>query len=233
MKIKEPRRAKMIKAILSDGGNILFSDKSTKMTEFNKISEYIPSLNYEDFSKEFRDFKTKTQTVEGYGLNDAVKDYLTKIGQLEIAETIYAKKEVKQPRDLKINPGIKETLEKIKSMGIKFIVMPDSTKKGYELHPFLEKLEINDLVTDVVSSMDVGVRKPDPSFFDFVLKKHGLNKNDVLFIAHDDDELIGAQEQGFYVVAFNFDNDQDLSYLSEEQKLKEFGELIQIINNFI
>ncbi|MEK6816276.1 MAG: HAD hydrolase-like protein, partial [Nanoarchaeota archaeon] len=88
---------------------------------------------------------------------------------------------------------------------------------------------IGEYITDLISSKDVGATKPDERMFNAALAKYGLEKNDVIFIAHDDDELMGAHKLGIRVYAFNYEPRQNLSYLEDEQKLSDFRELEEIV----
>jgi HAD superfamily hydrolase (TIGR01509 family) len=215
----------MVKAILSDGGNILFSDRGTKRAEYEKINKHIPQLSYEEFYAGFRKFKTMAQTLPNYNLDDGLRDYLTEIGHAEIYEIIKNEKSEKKGGQMELIKNVKETLQKIHEAGVPFIILTDATKKGSELKPFLAKLGIEEYVTEMVSSKDVGVIKPDERFFATILEKYGLKKEEVVFIAHDDDELRGACNLGIPVIAFNYESTQDLSYIPEGQKIKDFSEL--------
>ncbi|MEK6816277.1 MAG: hypothetical protein AABY09_01575 [Nanoarchaeota archaeon] len=52
-----------IKAILSDGGNILFNDTETKAGPYESIKPYVQGLTYEQFREGFRQYKTLAQTM--------------------------------------------------------------------------------------------------------------------------------------------------------------------------
>ena len=217
-----------VKAVLSDGGNILFSDEGVKRGPYDQIKHHIPDLSYEDFRDGFRAYKTRAQTEPGYDTKDALRDYLSELGHAEVFAAVQ-KSKGRSKRTLELIAGVKETLQSFYESGIPFIVLTDATKRGEELKPFLDRLDIGDYVTDIISSKDVGARKPHPRFFETALEKYSLEKEDVIFIAHDDDELAGASDLGIRVYAFNYEENQDLSYLPEECKLQDFRELIKIV----
>jgi putative hydrolase of the HAD superfamily len=57
------------------------------------------------------------------------------------------------------------------------------------------KLGIENMITFVVTSEEVGVEKPDPKIFDYALKKIGLTKKEVIVIGDDEmKDIHGAQD---------------------------------------
>tara|TARA_Y100000310_G_C20701175_1_gene830013 strand:+ start:1971 stop:2645 length:675 start_codon:yes stop_codon:yes gene_type:complete len=220
---------KRIEAVLSDGGNILFSDEGVKKGPYEKISPHIPGLTYDQFRDGFQQYKILAQTVPDYDNKSALKDYLDSIGEPKVFEVVSKQKKERNGKQLELIDGIYDTLQTLYEHDVPYIILTDATKPGEQLQPFLAKLGIELFVTDMISSKDVGVRKPDPIFFNAALDKYGWKKEDVIFVAHDDDELVGAHELGIKVYAFNFKPEQDLSWLPDEQKLYDFRELEKVV----
>lgn len=211
------------KAVLSDGGNILFPDRRMKRQQYDLVSPHIPGLTYRDFQKGFRRFKTRAQTEPDYSIDDALRDYLESLGHQEVYARL-SKAKIFQPA---LNNGVRETLGILSGKGVKFIILTDATKRGRDLLPFLERFRIADYVTDIISSKDIGVTKPDPCFFDTALRRHSLEKRDAIFLGHDKDELLGAHMQGFRVYSLN--GEQELAWLPDPQKLQHFRDLEKIV----
>lgn len=233
-----------IKALLIDGGNILFEDSKQK----NELFDYLKSKNFiadkedeipketssfsnineEKFKKIYNKYKTKAQTIEGYERKDAYKDTLKELMIEKYYNDLmnYINQNKKSP---KVIPGVKEVLEQIAREGIKIIVLTDATKHGYELQESLKKIGYGSEISDIISSKDVHVCKPDAKFFETALKKHGLKKDEVIFIGHDTDELVGAHKLKYKTVAFRYAN-KDLSQLKDiSYKINEPSELLKII----
>ena len=167
-----------IKAVLSDGGYIVFDDTATKKKPFLAISKHLPKLTYPKFREMYIPFKIQAQTQENYNSADAMRDYLKLIGYPQLYEVVKGELDGgKMP----LMPHVKETLEALYSGGTSFIILTDATKKSEELRKGLVKAGIDAYVKDVISSKDIGVRKPDPYFFNFALAKHSLKKEDVFF----------------------------------------------------
>jgi FMN phosphatase YigB (HAD superfamily) len=223
-----------IRAILSDGGNILFSDSGMKKGPYKYLQKfmpkYLPTITFEEFEDKFHKYKARAQTFLDYDNNDALKDYLKSIGFPHILELVKLnEKNEKSEKIITLFEGVKETLERINEKNIKFIILTDSTKQGRELWPFLEKTGIARYVTDIISSKDLGVRKPDERFLNEPLKRHQLVKEEVIFLGHDYDELKGAWDQGFKVYALNYNKCDNLNFLIKENKLEKFADLERLI----
>ena len=218
---------KRIRAVFCDGGNILFKDSEIKSRQYGKVSKFLPGLSFEQFSRQFLKYKKKAQTTPGYSIHDALKDYLVETGNPKLAEKI-SPKDKKETR-LRLRPGIKGVLIKLRQMGILFIILTDAAVEGKFLVRHLEEMGISKYVSDIISSKDVGFNKPDKRFFSYALKKHKLKKQDVVFIGHDLDELKGAFNLGFKVYAV-FHDKCDLSFLPEENILCSFKDILSALN---
>jgi putative hydrolase of the HAD superfamily len=59
----------------------------------------------------------------------------------------------------------------------------------------------------IISSMDIGVRKPDPSIYQAALRQLGLSPSQAVFVGHRNYELEGARAVGMTTIAFNYDPD--------------------------
>lgn len=215
-----------IKAVFSDGGNIVFHN--LKGWSYDVIHRHLPDLSYEQWRAGFLPYKIKVQTLPNYSKNEAVSDYLTSIGQPELIEAVKAELP-DEDSGIELIPNVKTTLKKLYLAKTPFIILTDAGKRSIELMPGLVTCGIDKYVTDVISSKDLGIRKPHPDFFNYALAKHNLKKEDVIFVAHDDDELEGAHKLGFQTYALNFSPTQNLSYLPKGHLLKDFSEIEKIV----
>ncbi len=220
----------MIKAVLSDGGDILFTTSTTNAL-YNFIAKR-RELSYPEFRTSFERFREKANTEPEYSMDQAVEDYLFSIGLgglADIYRTSQEREDLKTHRGRRVIDGVASTLKTLKQMDIPYIVLTDASLPANRLMEQLSALGLEGLVADIISSKDLGVQKPDPVFFDFALKKHRLRKEEVLFVAHDYDELRGAHDYGLETVAFNYDPTLDLSFIPEDNKIPEFRELLEIV----
>ncbi|MBS3168387.1 HAD hydrolase-like protein [Candidatus Woesearchaeota archaeon] len=222
----------MTKAIISDGGDILFTSKDKEVL-YSFLSKYIPNLTFGAFRTGFKPYRSKSNEVKGYSVDDAVRDYIFENdfngGIFDEYMISRERMDVLQHKNRVVREGVKETLEELKHRGVYFIVATDASLPGRILRPQLVPLGLSGLVYDIVSSTDVGAQKPNPKFFNRVLRANDLKRDEVFFVGHDEDELRGAYEQGFEVVALNYDPKEDLSFISEDHKVEKFPQILKFV----
>ncbi len=288
----------MIKAILSDGGNILFDDNEDrnygvnyihKETGINKgkiakdlerMKEYVINFSYknlpvetqEDFKK-IQDYlkltsidkklagdkaeKEMLKIMEKYKIQtrnpgvlyqanagtDTAKDAYRALFQEYGLENFVQFEEIiaeNSKRKRELFPGVKETIESLDGL-VDFIIVTDAIKPGKKLYESLPRMGITRGVKEVVSYADVKCKKPAPKFFDTVLQKNGYQKEEVAFIGHDYDEVVGAYEYGIpHIILFNYDEkelpairaaipEENLHIIPNTGKKDNFSEIKKIL----
>jgi putative hydrolase of the HAD superfamily len=58
----------------------------------------------------------------------------------------------------------------------------------------------------VISSKEVGARKPDPEMYLRALHQVGVDPCDAVFVGHKKTEIDGAREIGMKTIALNYDS---------------------------
>ncbi len=226
---------KKIQAIFSDAGGILFDDTFAKRREYEFLQQHC-SMSYQEFSQAFYPFKRKAQVTPGYAKRDAFRDFLCSIDSSHLYEPYlqfckeYHTKYFEDPQHLLFS-NVPGTLEKMQQSQLPFIVLTDTASTREECEDFYRRLGISSSLTDIFSSADLLVKKPDSRFFDAVLKKYPFKKEDVLFVGHDWDELYGAHSYGFQVAAINWkaDREKELQALENVHLLKSFPDLLSLM----
>ena len=98
-------------------------------------------------------------------------------------------------RPINLMPGVRYALPRIElKMGIWA-----NTKRAKErgVRQWLIRAGINHYFTWVVTSVDAGSRKPSKEFFDFALRKCGLDRQNVLFVGNQlNSDIRGALQYG-------------------------------------
>jgi putative hydrolase of the HAD superfamily len=70
-----------------------------------------------------------------------------------------------------------------------------------DVRRWLERAGLNGLFRWVITSVDVGARKPAPRFFEFALARCGLAAQDVLFVGNQlNTDVAGAEAMGIATV---------------------------------
>lgn len=107
-------------------------------------------------------------------------------------------------RNRTLLPEVRTTLKELHRRGIVQVVVTDNESTGEELRDFiLRRFAIHEYITEVVTSREVGARKPAREIFKYALMKAGVPVEHALFVGHDQDEIDGAALLGFKTVQFN------------------------------
>ena len=108
--------------------------------------------------------------------------------------------------DIELYPNTVEALEALQSAGVALAIVTDSA------HPIERKLgwlQAKGLSRDIfdvaISSVELGVRKPDPRIYLAALERLGLGADSAAFVGHASDELGGAADIGLTTIAFRPD----------------------------
>jgi len=102
-------------------------------------------------------------------------------------------------RPIHLMPDVSEILSRIP---VPMAVWANTrTATSSDLRQFLDRTGIGRFFTCVVTSVDVGFRKPAPQFFDFALRKCGLARDEVLFVGNQlNTDIAGGQSYGIRTV---------------------------------
>lgn len=101
-------------------------------------------------------------------------------------------------REERLADGAKELLEYLKTYGYKLAVLSNSIFSSGTLKKYLDKFGILSYFDEVVSSADIGYRKPSKEAFNAVLDRLGVKANDnIYFIGNKaDKDYDGAKSAG-------------------------------------
>ncbi len=226
------------RAILSDAGGILFDDHPAKLKEYSFLSQNLDQApSYREFMDAYHSHKQKAQTNPDYSKNQAFLEYLTSLGLERLREDFlkysrdYDLKLKEQASEL-VFPGTRETLRELKNKSIEFIVLTDATRSARQsIEDFYQPAGLSEYFTDIIASSDIGVKKPNPLFFQYALDKHKLKVEESFFVAHDWDEIKGGHDFGLKVVAYRYKTEIEskIDELEHCRKIKEFKDLLMVI----
>lgn len=104
-------------------------------------------------------------------------------------------------------PGVPETLEALSNNGVHLVALSDTESGEAGLRKTLKQLGIESYFHAVVSSFAIGHAKPEPEAFDFAIQSSGYPKEQCAFVAHDIDELEGAQQHNLFAIGYNYHPD--------------------------
>ena len=252
---------KPIKIMLSDAGDILFDSASN----INKQKEVLTELfnkngmNYstDDVCNMFRPYKILSQTKISMreAINLFLNDNFINATYMDYCKLI--NKNCNYNEKIKLFEDVTKTLEILNHKRIPFYILTDATEKGDNLYHKIEKMIISQLhergvynssnfdilnyISGIISSKDIGVKKPNPKFFNIALKcrKGSFKKSEAFFIAHENNEIFGAANFGIDVIALNYWKEKDSVEISKKilehntkYKLKKVNSRIYTIKQF-
>ena len=119
--------------------------------------------------------------------------------------------------------GVPETLCALKEQGFLLGIVTDTANSISTKLSWFERGGFGHVWDSIISSMDLGTRKPDPKIYQASLKQLGLNADQVVFVGHRASELSGARAFGMHTVAFNYDKDASADYFIEK-----FSDLLNV-----
>jgi len=128
-------------------------------------------------------------------------------GQIDEVEAACQARRSAWERNVRLLPGVRPTLAKLRAAGVPMGVLSDSEYPAAVLAERLDRLELAGTFRTVVSSLDLERIKPDPVCYRTALRAMELPADRVAFVGHDAEELAGATDVGMPTIAFNYDAD--------------------------
>ncbi len=138
-----------------------------------------------------------------HGYKKLAKDYI------KFEESIWSKY-------FRLNKNSKRVLASLKSKGIVIVGISDSVYSLKRIKKLLKKLGIGKYFDKVYTSNYLKLEKPEA--FKLILKR--FDKNLVVFLGHDDDEILGAKKFGIKTIGLkNRNADFYIKNISEVPKI--------------
>ena len=201
-----PLKEKQYQAIYFDAGDILYhrplsgknflaflnSHPVNPPADIESSKRYLKSLAFENkihrheyYEKLVRLYGITDPTVVQQGVDAIEKDDLT----------------------VEIMPGVKEVVLELKRRGYLMGIITDTALPIHIKLKWLEKGGFGHIWDTVVSSREMGARKPSSKMYMEAIHGMGLVPGQCIFVGHKTSELEGAREMGMATVAFSYDAD--------------------------
>lgn len=217
-----------VRALIFDAGDVLYfrPERGAKFAAFLKEQglEISPNhaqrkkeIDYRAYRGEINHDEYRTAIVCMYGI--------TQPEQIERGKQAL----IDDDANVVFFDGVPETLRTLKERGYLLAIITDTANSISTKLSWFERGGFGHVWDVIISSMEIGARKPDPRLYHAALKQLGVCPKEVIFIGHRAVELEGARAVGLSTIAFNYDQDaradiyiesfQDLLNVIEDQML--------------
>jgi len=178
------------------------------------LSKYNTRINY-------RETEASADIIFSEILNGWQLDVQQYIGILKESFFGYFQQQVKVYEDTV------STLKHLKGLGVKIGILTD-VPYGMDKHYVLKDIkEFKEYVDVVLSSVDVGFRKPNNQGFINLSYNLGVNPKDMIYVGDEEKDIIGANNSGMYSVLINRTS-EDIFY-GQKKTIRSLGELLEIV----
>jgi putative hydrolase of the HAD superfamily len=193
-----------IRALLFDAGDILYyrhHDPSKFMEFLNEIG-----LAYKEFP-EGEQTALRDKAYQGLIDYDLYQKTILRFYGVTCPNDIARGKEIldEDANDVKFFDGVPETLCSLKAEGYLLGIVTDTALPVHVKLNWFERGGFGDVWDSVVSSRELGIRKPNPKIYQVALQQLGVTVHQAVFVGHKGSELNGAKAVGIRTIAFNYE----------------------------
>jgi putative hydrolase of the HAD superfamily len=196
----------MIKLIILNGEGILYTGKKAKEIFEKEYDKFLKNFGVSFKEQEKLWLKLYPKISSGkISLREANKIVYKKLGipVSKVDEWLRKDKEINL-KHIKLLKGVKKTLLKIKSKGIKIAILSDT------VHPLRWRLELFKKLglkkgkhyDKLFLSHLIGYEKPHPKAYIKVLEYFKVKPEETLFVGHDREEIEGAKKVGIKTISW-------------------------------
>ena len=218
----DPRK---IRALIFDAGDILYfrPQRGRHFAAFLKELGLEPAPNHLQQKKAIQQQAYRGQiTHEEYreavvGIYGLTQPHLVERGKQALID---------DDGNVAFFDGVPETLHELKKRGYLLGIVTDTANSISTKLRWFERGGFGHVWDSIISSMDIGTRKPDPKIYQAVLRQLGLFPAQAMFVGHKASELTGAREIGMPTVAFNYDPDA-----SADDYIENFSDLLYVLGS--
>jgi len=216
-----------IKLVIFDAGDILY-DYRKSFKEFFKNLEKLWEKHGVAFEKGNDLWETEdigwAASIGKISIDEARRKQLRAFGMSEELLDEYNQIDIESMKKLESkDPEIREVILKIKEKGYKVAVLSDTPQNKKTKKFMMEVIGVGDLFDEIFVSSEIGHMKPDKEAYFAVLDHFGLRSDEAVFVAHDEDELVGAKKLKIKTISYQGHESGDFNI----QKFKEILDVLE------
>jgi putative hydrolase of the HAD superfamily len=212
-----------IRALIFDAGDILYFRPERGC----KFAEYLRELGIEagsDRNSSEREALVQ-QAYRGQINQDQYREAILRLygisqpGQIEHGKQVLAEEDDR----VLFFDGVRTTLLNLKQKGLLLGIVTDTANPIHVKLGWFEQGGFEHVWDSIISSQEIGVRKPDPAIYCAALRQLGVASDETIFIGHKSSELNGARAVGIKTVAFNYEKNAQADFYIEQ-----FSDLLKL-----
>jgi FMN phosphatase YigB (HAD superfamily) len=216
------RKGRKIRALIFDAGDILYF----RPARGHGFAAFLKELGLEIRPDHAQQKKAiEYQAYRGQITHDEYREAVVGIYGVTQPDQVARGKQALTDDDSNVAffEGVPETLCALKEQGFLLGIVTDTANSISSKLNWFERGGFGHVWDSIISSMDVGTRKPDAKIYHAALQQLGLTAEHIVFVGHRAAELAGAREVGMQTVAFNYDKDARADYFIEK-----FSDLLKV-----
>jgi len=211
-----------IRALLFDAGDVLYY----RPGRGERLQAFLHQLdcNLQENYAVQKESLTR-QAYRGQIDQDQYYEALLHLYGVDRADQIEAGKRVLVAEDNNVQffDGVQQTLIALKARGYLLGVVTDTANSVHAKLHWFESGGFGHIWDSIISSRELGTRKPDPQIYLAALAQLGVRGEQAVFVGHKSSELVGAKAVGMTTVAFNYDRDAEADTF-----IDKFSDLLKV-----
>jgi putative hydrolase of the HAD superfamily len=193
-----------IQAILFDAGDVLYH-RPQRGCQFKAFLEELGLDQHHPATAEKERLADKA--YQGQISQEQYREALVCLYGVTQPEQIERGKQIiaSEDDDVQFFPAVAETLAALKKTGYLLGIITDTATSVSTKLRWFEKGDFGSVWDSIISSKEIGARKPDPRLYQAALQQLGVKAEQAAFVGHKISELNGAHAMGLKTVAYNYE----------------------------
>lgn len=199
-------RPRQISGVILEFAGVLYDDSAWQRWLLQQLARIGLQTHYAAFFRVFeRDFLPDVQRGRDYW--EALREFLIASGmsrgQIEEVEAAGRSQIKKFESNVRPLPGVASTIVQLYGQNIPLVILSNTQCTACELQQRLRFMGLADRFCAVLTSRDLGVRKPDSASYQAALQHLKLQADEVAYVGKSSEEIQGAAKLGLTTIAIN------------------------------
>jgi putative hydrolase of the HAD superfamily len=212
-----------VRALIFDAGDVLYY----RPRHARKFSAFLHELEIEHSPQHARERKAvEYRAYRGHVSQEAYREAVVRVyGITDPGQVARGMQALADDNDnVVFFEGVRETLLALKERGYLLGIVTDTANSISAKLSWFERGGFGHVWDSIISSMELGTRKPDARIYQAALHQLGVTPEQAAFVGHHTAELAGARAVGMQTIAFNYDKDSQADCYIEK-----FADLLKIL----